>query len=263
MAAGLLTDHVLVDALQGGAGTSTNMNVNEVLANRALAVAGRTRRATTHASHPLDDINLHQSTNDTYPTALRLAAIRAAAAAWRSRWSACRRPSRQPEKRFAHVVKVGAHRDAGRRAHHPGPRDGSLRRGVRPRPLAHLQVRRAAAGGQSGRDRGRHGPVRSAAVHLPRGRRPAAISPASASPGPRTWWRPPRTPTSSSRSPGIAEGLRSEPAQDLRRSAADVLRARSRPGRDPPAAEAGRARRSCRARSTRLSPKLSARRPCW
>lgn len=68
-------DHAFVtDALQGGAGTSTNMNVNEVIANLALQqlgfVCGR-----YDIIHPLDDVNRGQSTNDVYPTALRIAAI--------------------------------------------------------------------------------------------------------------------------------------------------------------------------------------------
>jgi aspartate ammonia-lyase len=74
MAAGRLDEHIVVDALQGGAGTSTNMNVNEVLANRALQLLGRSL-GDYQAVNPHDDLNLHQSTNDTYPTALRIAAI--------------------------------------------------------------------------------------------------------------------------------------------------------------------------------------------
>lgn len=74
MMEGLLDSHVVVDALQGGAGTSTNMNVNEVLANRALQIAGNDL-GDYAAISPSDHINLHQSTNDTYPTALRVAAI--------------------------------------------------------------------------------------------------------------------------------------------------------------------------------------------
>ena len=63
-------------ALQGGAGTSTNMNVNEVLANRTLDHLGKPRGA-GQVVHPLDHVNCHQSTNDTYPTALKIAAIQA------------------------------------------------------------------------------------------------------------------------------------------------------------------------------------------
>jgi aspartate ammonia-lyase len=65
----------IVDALQGGAGTSTNMNVNEVLANLALKVNGQ-NSSEDDSIHPLDDVNRGQSTNDVYPTALRIAAIK-------------------------------------------------------------------------------------------------------------------------------------------------------------------------------------------
>jgi aspartate ammonia-lyase len=64
----------VVDAVQGGAGTSTNMNTNEVVANVALEAMGRAKGDYT-ALHPNDDVNMAQSTNDAYPTALRLAVI--------------------------------------------------------------------------------------------------------------------------------------------------------------------------------------------
>lgn len=63
-----------LDALQGGAGTSTNMNLNEVIANLALKKLGRPP-GDYAGVHPLHHVNLHQSTNDVYPTALRVAAI--------------------------------------------------------------------------------------------------------------------------------------------------------------------------------------------
>ena len=74
MASGGLDNHVVVDALQGGAGTSTNMNVNEVLANRALELLNEPHGRYDLVS-PYEHVNLHQSTNDTVPTALRVAAI--------------------------------------------------------------------------------------------------------------------------------------------------------------------------------------------
>lgn len=67
-------DQFVTDALQGGAGTSTNMNVNEVIANLALRELGEKCGAYS-VVHPLDDVNRGQSTNDVYPTALRIAAI--------------------------------------------------------------------------------------------------------------------------------------------------------------------------------------------
>jgi aspartate ammonia-lyase len=101
---GELDVHVVVDALQGGAGTSTNMNVNEVLANRALQLAG-------HAPGDLetlgpDLVNLHQSTNDTYPTALRVAAIAGLCALEREVVGLVE-AFQQKEKKFADVVKPG------------------------------------------------------------------------------------------------------------------------------------------------------------
>ncbi|MGA2401763.1 MAG: aspartate ammonia-lyase [Syntrophobacteraceae bacterium] len=105
MGEGLLTGHILVDLLQGGAGTSANMNVNEVLANRALEILGEARGSYGSIS-PLDDINLHQSTNDTYPTALKLAAIRRLRVL-ESRIVSLQEEFQNLEKRFAHVVKVG------------------------------------------------------------------------------------------------------------------------------------------------------------
>jgi aspartate ammonia-lyase len=72
--AGDFADQFPVEALQGGAGTSTNMNVNEVIANRALELRGKSK-GDYSAIHPLSHVNLHQSTNDVYPTALKIAAI--------------------------------------------------------------------------------------------------------------------------------------------------------------------------------------------
>jgi aspartate ammonia-lyase len=103
--AGSLAGEIVVDALQGGAGTSTNMNVNEVLANRALEILGREHGAYDVVS-PLDHVNLHQSTNDTFPTALRVAAL------WGLRTLepsvvALQEAFQAKERAFAHIVKVG------------------------------------------------------------------------------------------------------------------------------------------------------------
>jgi aspartate ammonia-lyase len=105
MGDGMLTQHVTVDQLQGGAGTSTNMNVNEVLANRALELLSAEHGDYARVS-PLDDINLHQSTNDTYPTALKVAAIRLLHVL-EERVVTLQEAFQAAEKRFAHVVKVG------------------------------------------------------------------------------------------------------------------------------------------------------------
>jgi len=101
---GLLDADITVDALQGGAGTSTNMNVNEVLANRALELLGLPRGDYAAVS-PLDHVNLHQSTNDTFPTALRIAAIRGLRELERQ-VLALQEAFQGQEKALAHVVKV-------------------------------------------------------------------------------------------------------------------------------------------------------------
>jgi len=65
-------EHFRVDMIQGGAGTSSNMNANEVIANRALELLGEPRGTYTRV-HPNEHVNLAQSTNDVYPTAIRIA----------------------------------------------------------------------------------------------------------------------------------------------------------------------------------------------
>ena len=105
LASGALAGEIVVDRLQGGAGTSTNMNVNEVLANRALQILGEPPGSYARVS-PLDDINLHQSTNDTYPTALRLAAI-TLLHRLEEQVVTLQEAFQQKEQAFAHVVKVG------------------------------------------------------------------------------------------------------------------------------------------------------------
>jgi len=74
IAQGELHDQFMVDVIQGGAGTSTNMNTNEVIANVALEYMGEAK-GRYELLHPIDDVNMSQSTNDAYPTALRLSIL--------------------------------------------------------------------------------------------------------------------------------------------------------------------------------------------
>jgi len=73
---GKLHTHFVVDMIQGGAGTSTNMNANEVIANRALEILGY-EKGDYNYCHPNNHVNLSQSTNDAYPTAVKIALINA------------------------------------------------------------------------------------------------------------------------------------------------------------------------------------------
>lgn len=105
VARGGLSEAFVVDSLQGGAGTSTNMNVNEVIANRAEQLLGG-RLGEYACVDPLRHVNLHQSTNDVYPTALRIAAmfllkdLEQAIAALQTAFQ-------EKELAFRHVLKVG------------------------------------------------------------------------------------------------------------------------------------------------------------
>lgn len=103
--AGDVDDAFCTSALQGGAGTSTNMNVNEVIANLALTVLGQAP-GNYDLIHPLDDVNRGQSTNDVYPTALRIAAIQKL----RSLSDACaslQEALQKKELEFDHIKKLG------------------------------------------------------------------------------------------------------------------------------------------------------------
>jgi aspartate ammonia-lyase len=103
--AGAFRDQFVVDVYQAGAGTSHNMNTNEVLANRAGEILGEPR-GTYRRVHPNDHVNEGQSTNDVYPTATRLALLLGAAslvAAARALADALGRKSDE----FAHLIKTG------------------------------------------------------------------------------------------------------------------------------------------------------------
>lgn len=102
---GKLDDQIVVDPFQGGAGTSTNMNVNEVIANRALEIAGKPRGDYSYID-PIEDVNLYQSTNDAYPTALKVASIYLLKDLEKS-VIALEEAFEKKEKEFSDVVKVG------------------------------------------------------------------------------------------------------------------------------------------------------------
>jgi fumarate hydratase class II len=74
VAAGKLDDQFPIDVFQTGSGTSSNMNANEVIANRAIELQGGDRFAQEKPIHPNDHVNMGQSTNDTFPTAIHVAA---------------------------------------------------------------------------------------------------------------------------------------------------------------------------------------------
>lgn len=102
---GKFHNHFVVDMIQGGAGTSTNMNANEVIANRALEIMGY-EKGQYEFCHPNSHVNLSQSTNDAYPTAVKIALISSnekLVAVLKTLIDSFFAKS----KEFAHVIKMG------------------------------------------------------------------------------------------------------------------------------------------------------------
>lgn len=102
---GKLDSEIIVDPMQGGAGTSLNMNVNEVIANRSLELLGK-NKGEYSIIDPIEDINLYQSTNDVYPTALKIASI-FMLHDLEKKVTALQESFENKEKEFADIVKVG------------------------------------------------------------------------------------------------------------------------------------------------------------
>lgn len=103
--AGKLHHEFVVDVIQGGAGTSTNMNANEVIANRALELLGY-EKGRYDVIHPLNHVNMSQSTNDVYPTALRLT-LSMKLDGLRREMEGLQGSLRRRGKDFADVIKMG------------------------------------------------------------------------------------------------------------------------------------------------------------
>ena len=102
---GKFDDEFKISAFQGGAGTSTNMNVNEVIANRAIEILGGTK-GDYNLVHPLNHVNMSQSTNDVYPSALRIAAIRLIRKLSNS-LSSLQEALQMKENEFSDIIKLG------------------------------------------------------------------------------------------------------------------------------------------------------------
>ena len=179
-------DQFVVDVYQAGAGTSHNMNANEVLANRAAEILGEPRGTYTRV-HPNDHVNMGQSTNDVFPTATRLALLLGHA-----------RRSSQAARALADVVRAkGArvrgraegrpHAPAGRRADDARPGVRRLRRAAsRAAPTTWTQASSQLARAEPRRHRGRHGLNAGAEYAQERDRPLCAATRACRSTPPRT-----------------------------------------------------------------------------
>ena len=102
---GKLHEEFVVGIIQGGAGTSTNMNANEVIANRALELMGHAKGEYHHLD-PIDDVNRSQSTNDVYPTAVKMAMAMSLGRAL-TELEALQQSFAEKAREFAGILKVG------------------------------------------------------------------------------------------------------------------------------------------------------------
>jgi fumarate hydratase class II len=103
---GKLDDNFPLVVWQTGSGTQTNMNVNEVIANRAIELLGG-KLGTKAPVHPNDHVNMSQSSNDSFPTAMHIAAARKIIADLMPALTELHRALRQKEKAFSGIVKIG------------------------------------------------------------------------------------------------------------------------------------------------------------
>lgn len=104
--AGKLDDHFPLSVWQTGSGTQTNMNINEVISNRAIEIAGGVL-GSKDPIHPNDDVNMSQSSNDTFPTAMYIAAACSIHNGVLPALKALRKSFFEKEKAYQHLIKIG------------------------------------------------------------------------------------------------------------------------------------------------------------
>lgn len=156
---------MIVDALQGGAGTSLTANVNEVIANRAAEILGG-RRGEYQRVHPLHHVNLHQSTNDVFPTALKIAAIDGLHRLEKA-IAALQTAFQTKEQEFAGIVKVGRTQLQDACPMTLGAECSAWAEAFGRDRWRAVQVRGTDSRRQSWRHGDRHGAHRPARLHLP------------------------------------------------------------------------------------------------
>ena len=172
-----------IDVYQAGAGTSHNMNTNEVLANRAAELLGGARGTYTLV-HPNDHVNMGQSTNDVFPTATRLALLARASRSASARPRALAAALRRQGRRVRRCAEGRPDAPAGRGADHARP---GVRAATRHASCAAADAvgcrRGAVARAEPRRHRGRHRDQRRRRLHATRRRRPGALHRAAAPAG--------------------------------------------------------------------------------
>ena len=153
-----------IDVYQTGSGTSSNMNVNEVIAARAVELTGGDRLLPERPIHPNDHVNMGQSTNDTFPTAIHVAAAREIGAELIPALERCRDVLARKAAQWQDVLKIGRTHLADATPLSPGP--GNRRNGTAAWSLSVARARRAHGGG-AGVAGGRHGGGKRESTRMP------------------------------------------------------------------------------------------------
>ena len=177
--AGGLDDHFPLVVWQTGSGTQTNMNVNEVIANRANELLGGTLGAKKPV-HPNDHVNMSQSSNDSFPTAMHIAAAIEIDAQLLPALAHLRARARRQGQALRQDRQDRTHPPAGCDAIDAGPGVLRLRRPGRIRHRADPARPEASVRAGAGRHRGRHRAQRQAGIRAPlrpQGRRPSPACP--------------------------------------------------------------------------------------
>ena len=107
VAQGKLDDEFPIDVFQTGSGTSSNMNVNEVISNRAIELLGQDRFSADKAVHPNDHVNMGQSTNDTFPTAIHVAVAQSIDQALIPALEGCAAALQDKAQQWDSIIKIG------------------------------------------------------------------------------------------------------------------------------------------------------------
>ena len=251
-------DQFVVGVVQGGAGTSTNMNANEVITNIALELAGREKGDYAFLS-PIDHTNRSQSTNDVYPTAIKVG-LGLDLLTLLDELDLLRRSFLAKAAEFHDILKVGRTQlqDAvpmtlGQEFHGFATTLGEDYHRLKENAYLLCEINMGATAIGTGITT--HPDYAAAVVPAP---------PRDLRARPRDGDRPRRVHERHRRVHvvlGVAQAQRDQAVEDLQRPAAAVLRPAGRVRRDQPARRGRRARASCPARSTRSSPRSSTRSP--
>ena len=170
MAEGKFDDQFPIDVFQTGSGTSSNMNANEVIANRAIELLGGDRFHKDKPVHPNDHVNMGQSTNDIFPTAIHVAVALAIKNDLIPALEKLQDVLTQKAKEWDQIIKIGRTHLADATPLRLGQEIGGFARQIELSVAAGQEGDRADPGIAGRRHGGRHGHQHASGIRPPRGR---------------------------------------------------------------------------------------------